>query len=268
MTPVKKGILRAIIVYVTIYIVTVIFFIFTQEKFFFHPEKLPKDYKFNFPNKYEELSIKAADDSVLNGVIFKADTSRGLIFFLHGNSRSMNEFREISKVYTDLKYDLFVLDYRGFGKSQGSIENEVQLSSDIQIAYDNLKSGYDEKNIIIYGYSLGSGLAAKLASANDPRLLILQAPYYSWTDLFTHRCPVIPTFLVKYKLETNKYIKDCKMPIVIFHGDKDNTVYYGSSIKLMKLTKPGDLLITITGGGHTNLTMNQQYIRELGKVLK
>ena len=268
MTRIKKGILTTIIVYLSIYIVTVIFFIFTQEKFFFHPEKLQKDYKYNFPGKYEELNILAADDSVLNGIIFKADTAKGLIFFLHGNSRSLREFIEISKYYTDLKYDLFVLDYRGFGNSEGTIENEAQLSSDIQIAYDKLKSRYDEKNIIIYGYSLGSGLAAKLASVNNPGLLILQAPYYSWTDLFKHACPVIPTFLVKYKIETYKFIRDCKMPIIIFHGDKDKTVYYGSSVKLMKLTKPGDKLITISGWGHTAITRNQQYIKELGKVLE
>jgi len=97
MTRIKKGILTTIIVYLSIYIVTVIFFIFTQEKFFFHPEKLQKDYKYNFPGKYEELNILAADDSVLNGIIFKADTAKGLIFFLHGNSRSLREFIEISQ---------------------------------------------------------------------------------------------------------------------------------------------------------------------------
>jgi uncharacterized protein len=268
MSRVKKGILTTIIVYLSIYIATVILFIFTQDKFFFHPEKLQKDYKYNFPGKYEELNIIAADDSVLNGIIFKADTAKGLIFFLHGNSRSLREFIEISKYYTDLKYDLFVLDYRGFGKSEGTIVNEAQLSGDIQIAYDRLKSRYAEKNIVIYGYSLGSGLAVKLASVNNPGLLILQAPYYSWTDLFKHDCPVIPTFLVKYKIETYKYIRDCKMPIVIFHGDNDKTVYYGSSVKLMKLAKPADKLITISGWGHTSITRNQQYIKELGRVLE
>jgi alpha/beta superfamily hydrolase len=268
MTRVKKGLLTAAIIYVSIYLITVVFFIFTQEKFFFHPEKLQKDYNYNFPGKWEEMNIPAADDTVLNGIIFKADSSKGLIFFLHGNSRSLREFIEISKYYTDLNYDLFVLDYRGFGKSEGSIQNQDQLFSDIQIAYNKLKSRYDEKNIIIYGYSLGSGLAAKLASTNNPRLLILQAPYYSWTDLFIHRCPVIPTFLVKYKIETYKYMRECKMPIVIFHGDKDNTVYYGSSVKLMKLAKPGDILITISGWGHTKITSNQQYLKELRKILE
>lgn len=268
MNRVKKGILRAVIVYATIYFVTVVFFVFSQEKFFFNPEKLQKDFRFDFTMGFKELNIKAADGAILNGIIFKADTSEGLVFYLHGNGGCLKNFEEIAKIYTDLKYDLFVLDYRGYGKSDGSIESQVQLFNDIQIAYDTLKSRYDEKNIIIYGYSLGSGLAAKLASTNNPRLLILQAPYYSYTDMFKHRCPVIPTFLVRYKIETNKYIRDCKMPIIIFHGDKDNVIYYKSSIKLKKLTKPGDKLFILPGQRHTGITHNQEYLKELKKILQ
>jgi pimeloyl-ACP methyl ester carboxylesterase len=267
MSRVKKGVLTTIMIYASIYIVTVVFFIFYQEKFFFNPEILQKDFKFNFTMEFKELNIIASDGAVLNGIIFKADTSEGLVFYLHGNGGCLKEFGEIAKIYTDLKYDLFVLDYRGFGKSDGSIENQVQLFNDLQTAYDTLKSGYDENKIIIYGYSLGSGLAAKLASTNKPRLLILQAPYYSYTDMFKHRCPVIPTFLLRYKIETDKYIRDCKMPIIIFHGDKDNVIYYKSSIKLKKLTKPGDILITLPGQGHTGIIHNQEYLKELKKIL-
>jgi pimeloyl-ACP methyl ester carboxylesterase len=268
MNRVKKGVIRAMIIYASIYIVTVVFFIFTQEKFFFNPEKLQKEFKFNFTMDFKELNIKAADGATLNGIIFKADSSKGLVFYLHGNGGCLKEFGEIAKLYTDLKYDLFVLDYRGYGKSDGNIENQEQLFKDIQIAYDTVKSVYDERDIIIYGYSLGTGLAAKLASTNKPRLLILQAPYFSYTDMFKHRCPVIPTFLVRYKIETDTYIRDCNMPIIIFHGDKDNVIYYKSSIKLKKLTKPGDILITLPGQGHTGIIHNQEYLKELKKILQ
>jgi pimeloyl-ACP methyl ester carboxylesterase len=268
MTRVKKGVLKAIVIYAGIYIVTVVFFTFSQEKFFFNPEKLQKEFKFNFTMEFKELNIIAADGAILNGIIFKADTSRGLVFYLHGNGGCLKEFEEIAKVYTDLKYDLFVLDYRGYGKSDGSIENQDQLFNDVQIAYDTLKSRYDENSIIIYGYSLGTGPAAKLASSNKPHLLILQAPYYSYTDMFKHRCPVIPTFLVRYKIETDNYIRDCIMPIIIFHGDKDNVIYYKSSVKLMKFTKPGDILITLPGQGHTGIIHNQEYLKELKKILQ
>ena len=106
------------------------------------------------------------------------------------------------------------------------------MFEDIQAFYDEMKKRYSEDNIIVLGYSIGTGPAAKIASVNHPKLLILQAPYYSMVDMMKHNYPVIPTFLLKYKFESNKYIKDCKMPVAIFHGDRDEVIYYESSENL------------------------------------
>jgi uncharacterized protein len=127
---------------------------------------------------------------------------------------------EVAKTYTDLNYDVYMLDYRGYGKSEGMITNEELLYQDLQTVYDELKSKYDESKIVVLGYSIGTGLAAKIASVNNPKLLILQAPYYSLTDLMKHTFPIIPTFILKYKFETNKFLTDCKMPVIIFHGNR------------------------------------------------
>ncbi|MEP7144769.1 MAG: hypothetical protein ABI707_17935 [Ferruginibacter sp.] len=81
---------------------------FIQEKFIFFPEKLAKDYKFRFGQNFEELNIKTEDTIVLNGVLFKADSSKGLIFYLHGNAGCLRSWKEIAKTYTSLGYDLFM----------------------------------------------------------------------------------------------------------------------------------------------------------------
>jgi len=73
-----------------------------------------------------------------------------------------------------------LLDYRGYGKSEGTINGQEQIFRDVQTVYDSLKHSYQENKIIVLGYSIGSGPAAKLASTNNPKLLILQAPYYSF----------------------------------------------------------------------------------------
>ena len=204
---------------------------------------------------------------MLNNILFKADSSKGVIFYLHGNAGSINSWGEIASIYTRLHYDVFMPDYRGYGKSEGKIKSEKQLFGDIQAVYDSLKTKYDESKIIILGHSIGTGLATKIASANHPKLLILQAPFYSLADLAKHIYPVIPTFILKYKFESNKYIQQCTMPIVIFHGKQDEIIDYHSSIKLKELIKKSDTLITLDGTGHNGISSNPQYLYELMKIL-
>ena len=240
---------------------------FFQEKLIFFPEKLSPDFKFRFYQDYQEISIKTDDNVTLNALLFKAQKPKGVIFYLHGNAGSLNSWGEVAEIYTALNYDVFMLDYRGYGKSEGKIYSEKQIYQDTQIAYDKLKTIYDESKIIILGYSIGTGPATKIASANHPKLLILQAPFYSLTDMMKHYYPIIPTFLLKYKFETNKFIKECTMPVVIFHGNRDEVIYYNSSIKLKELIKETDTLITLHGEGHNGMSNNRQYITELQRIL-
>lgn len=246
--------------------VCLLLFLF-QEKLIFLPQKLDKSYQFGFEQNFEEISIKTEDKKILSGLLFKSDNSKGLIFYLHGNAGSLSSWGEVAKTYTRLHYNVFMLDYRGYGKSEGSISSQRQLFKDVQNAYNEMLKVYREDKIIVLGYSIGTGLAAKLASTNNPRLLILQAPYYSLADMMHHIFPVIPKFMLKYRLETNSYMKDCKMPIVIFHGDQDEVIYYGSSLKLKEQFKKQDTLITLTGQGHNGMTDNPDYETEIQKIL-
>ena len=247
-------------------IISGLLFVF-QEKLIFFPQKLDKNYQFSFDQKFEEINIRTIDGISLNGLLFKADSSKGLIFYLHGNAGSLSSWGEVARTYTDLNYDVFILDYRGYGKSEGSISGQGQLFQDMQTVYDELANKYNEDSIIVLGYSIGAGLASKIASTNKPKLLILQAPFYSLTDMMRHTFPIIPPFILKYKLKTNEFIKNCKMPIVIFHGNQDEVIYYGSSLKLKELFKEKDTLITLNGQGHNGMSDNRDYIVEIQKIL-
>lgn len=263
----KKVLLKVIIITILLYAIICGLLYLGQEKLIFFPEKLAKDYKFSFYQKFEEININASDEKLLNGILFKSDSSKGLIFYLHGNAGSLKSWGEVAATYHTSNYDVFMLDYRGYGKSDGEINNQQQLFQDVQLAYEKLKTRYAENKIIVLGYSLGTGLATKLASANNPKLLILQAPYFSLIDMMNHNFRIIPSFILKYKLETNKYLTMCKMPVVIFHGINDEVIYYNSSEKLKTLFKPTDTLITLKGQGHNRITDNPQYQLEVSKIL-
>ena len=263
----KKRIIRVLTIIFSIYILLCGLLYFFQEKLIFFPQQLDKNYKFEFGQKFEELNIKATDGKLINGLLFKAGSSKGLIFYLHGNAGSLSSWGDVAKTYTDLNYDVFIVDYRSYGKSEGEINGQNQLFEDSQTAYNELKKSYKEDKIIVLGYSIGTGLASKLASTNNPKLLILQAPYYNLTDMMKQRFSFIPTFILKYKFATNEYLKNCKMPVVIFHGNSDEVIYYGSSLKLKEEFKKQDTLITLNGQGHNGMTDNEEYKIELTKIL-
>ncbi len=251
-----------------LYVAVCTFFYSEQNEILFVPTKLAADYQFSFPGQFKELNVKTRDGFTLDGGLFKTDSAKGLIFYLHGNAGALSTWGEIAGIYTSLGYDLFILDYRGYGKSEAQITSEVQLFDDVQIAYDSLRKQYPENKIVILGYSIGTGPAAMLAAHNNPKMLILQAPYYSMKDMMEHTYPFLPTFMLNYPLNTDGFIKETKAPIVIFHGDGDEVIYYGSSVKLKKELKPGDTLITLNGQGHNGFTKNKQYLTDLEKVLK
>src|ERR1700693_6509420 len=172
-------ILKAAFLLIVIIFLLIFFF---QEKLIFFPEKLDKNYRFNFLSKFEEVNIKTSDNKLLNGLLFTVGNPKRLIFYLHGNAGSLNSWGQVAKTYVDLHYDVFILDYRGYGKSERSIGSQNQIFQDVQLAYNEMKKRYPEEHIVILGYSIGTGPSARLASTNSPRLLILQAPYYSMVD--------------------------------------------------------------------------------------
>jgi uncharacterized protein len=203
----------------------------------------------------------------LDALLFKADSAKGVIFYLHGNMDGLDKWGKIAGVYTGLHYDLFMMDYRGYGKSEGEIKNETQLYSDVQDAYDLVKKNYPEAKIIVLGYSIGTGPAAMLAANNHPAKLILQAPYFSLADAVHHLAPSLDTTQLPFSLRTYQFIQQTSSPIVIFHGDADKEFYYGSSEKLKQFFKPGDELITLKGTGHLKMEKNKDYLAGIKRVL-
>lgn len=264
----RKILFRTVKLLLGCYILICIGLYFFQEKLLFFPNKLDRNYAFTFNQPFEEVNITTSDHNVLNGLLFKSDSTKGLVFYLHGNAGSLKKWGAVAKRYTDLHYDVFIPDYPGYGKSTGSIHSKAQWLDNIQAAYNEMKKRYREAQVVVLGYSIGTGPAAYIAAVNHPRLLILQAPYYSLKDLMRHTYPVIPTFLLRYKLQLNEYLKDCRMPVVIFHGNRDEVIYYGSSLKLKNEMKPDDTLITLEGQGHNGITDNPDYIKAIGKVLE
>ena len=238
------------------------------EKQFFPGHKLNKGFHFDFPAPFTEINIPTKDGYTLNGLLFKAKQLRGLIFYLHGSNDAVNTWGKIAPIYNHLGYDIFILDYRGYGKSEGAVTDERQLSTDIQLAYNKLRQSYAESKIVVIGQSIGTGPAAILAYNNNPKALILQAPYFSLSDWIHNIAPEIDTSNMNFQFKTYEFLPKIKAPVIIFHGDNDRAIYYGSSKRLSLFFKKGDKLFTLKGEGHNNFINNTVYLAIMKTILQ
>ena len=255
---------------VIIYIAVSIALYYLQDYMLFKPEKLPKDFQFNYDNqKFEEHNLETRDGAIINGIQFKPKgESKGVVLYLKGNSKSIKGWGKFAVDFTRLGYNVLMVDYRGFGKSTGR-RSQKAIKRDLQEVYNKLKELTTEDRIILYGRSLGSGFAAKLASMNNPRVLILDAPYYSLTKVTARYAPFMPlSLLMKYPLPTYKWLKYVQCPIHIIHGTHDKLIPYKTSVKLSQVNPKLTKLHTVIGGGHKDLNNFESYHLMLEDIIR
>jgi pimeloyl-ACP methyl ester carboxylesterase len=257
-----------VIIAVAAYILINVFVYYAQEKFLFKPEKLPEDFEFKYPNhKTTEYNLAREEGVNINAIHFSQDNPKGVVLYLKGNSRSIKGWGKYAIDFTRLGFDVVMVDYRGFGKSTGK-RTEKGIKEDLQRVYDILKSKVDQKYIVIYGRSMGSGFATKLASTNNPRLLILESPYYSMMKMAKRYIPFMPiSIAMRFPIKTYKWIKYVNCPIKIIHGTNDKLVPFKNSIALSKIRQKFCRLYPVIGGGHNNLHTFEEYHRMLEEIL-
>jgi pimeloyl-ACP methyl ester carboxylesterase len=257
-----------LLVFTSIIIVLSIVLYFFQERFLFYPEKLPKDFQFHYENQeVKEYNLKIKEGVVINGLHFKAENSKGVVYYLKGNSKSIKGWGKFAVDFTLHGYDVIMIDYRGFGKSTGKMSQNT-MKHDALLVYEKLKEVVKEENIIIYGRSLGTGLATKVASMNNPKMLILACPYFSMSKNVKRYLPFVPLGLVmRYQMPTYKWIKYVDCPIKIIHGTNDKVIKFKSSLRLSKIKPNLTRLYPIIDGGHKNLHNFESYHSALKEVL-
>lgn len=260
--------LQWIIGAVVIYMAIVVIVYFIQRYFFFHPEKLPDFFHFKYPEEFEEMIIDAPDGNHIDALLFRVESSKGVVLYFKGNTKSIKGWSKFRGDFLNAGYDFFIFDYPGFGKSTGS-PTEKEIFDDTEAVYEKVKELYPEDKIVIFGRSLGSGFAARIASLNHPKLLILDSPFYSMRRLAKYYSWILPLkMILKLHVPLNEYIKSMDCPTVIFHGNRDRVIPYKFSTQL-QLENPDKVkLITIDKGKHNNLPALPEYHIQVIDLLK
>ncbi len=239
-----------------------------QEKLIFKPEKLSADFEFKYDAPFREISFNPETGVTISGIHFHVKSPHGLILYFHGNTRSIKGWGKYAKDFYRFGYDVILVDYRGFGKSIGK-RSEVAMIRDMQFVYDELCLQYPQDHMLVYGRSMGSGFATKLAADNSPRYLILDAPYYSFRKVVERFLPFLPMrFVLRYHLRTDKWIQLVKCHTYIIHGTKDRLIPIRHSERLQAFNPGRITLIRIHGGGHNNLPTFPEYHNFIRDILK
>lgn len=212
-----------------------------QEQLLFLNDALPDSYSFSAD---EEVEIEVEENIFLHGLHLNKKGKRGIILYFHGNKGNVRRCYRQAQHLAKSGYQVFMPDYRSYGKSDGHIESEAQFFADLEKVYLYLTKKYKESDILLAGYSIGSGAAAYLAAKYKPKGLVLLAPYTSITDLKDTKFPFIPSFLVKYPFDTASRISSISCPIYIFHGTEDKIIPVTMGAALKALNPSANFITT------------------------
>jgi alpha-beta hydrolase superfamily lysophospholipase len=266
----KKKLLGWIKILLLIYASAGIVLFYLQDKILFHPQKLIAVYQFKFKGPFEEVNIPFNEIDTMNLIKFLPDNKpvKGVVIYFHGNMKNIEHYATFADPFLKSGYEVWMEDYPGFGKSTGAITEQKLYEQALQVKkIADVK--FHSDSIIIYGKSLGTGIAANVASRTKAKMLILETPYYSIPSLFSSYAFMYPNELMSnYKLPVYQFLPDIAYPVIIFHGTSDGVVPYRCAKKLIPVLKSTDEFITVKGASHNNLNATQQYFNAIDSLLK
>lgn len=258
----KKWFIR---IFIILYVIPAIIAYFVQHKLILNPQKIEESREFR---KGEEVEVPLTNTLSMNCLHIKeSNPPKGVVLYFHGNKGNARRAIRQTRPVQELGYDVFIPDYRGYGKTEGSLWSDKELLADADKAYKFLAKEYKEENIYVMGYSLGTGMASYTAALNNPKHLILVAPFTSLTDIKDKYAWFYPDFLMRFQLPNIKFLKDVKAPVTIVHGTEDNIIDYAFSEEL-KSTFPDKIkLLASKGQSHRGIIFDQLLVKELRALL-
>ncbi|MGB2925755.1 MAG: alpha/beta fold hydrolase [Limnothrix sp.] len=242
-----------------IYFALCLYLLFWQTRILFNPyktvEKLPATYALTST----ELFLPVNKNESLHGWWLPATTStEKVLLFLHGNSSNVGGNLFHAKRFVDLGFSVLLMDYRGFGQSDGSFPHENQVYEDAQVMYDYLVKTRNiaPENIFVYGHSMGGAIAIELVTNNPVSGLITEGTFTSIADMasYTGKYSFLPiNLLLHQRFESLTKIKTIQTPTLFIHGTEDELVPVAMGEALhAESTAPKQLLI-VPGAGHSDV---------------
>ncbi|MCD4814407.1 alpha/beta hydrolase [bacterium] len=230
-------------------------------------EETPKDIKV----RYEDVFLKTSDKQILHAWYIKSPKSKQAVLFCHGNAGNMSGRLHRVAFFKELRVNLLMFDYRGYGKSTGR-PSEKGLYRDVQTAYDYLihERNIDPQQIVVYGKSLGCAVIVDLALHNPVGYLVLESPFASVEQVSKEMYPFLPmSWLTQQKYDSVRKIRHIKTPKLIIHGRYDDMIAFRHASLLHQNALPPKMLLPYDGG-HNDMdyVTSDEYQDKIQGILK
>jgi len=230
-----------------------------QPSMIFFPQKELDETPAAWGLEYEEISLLTADNVKLHGWYLPDPGSRKALLFFHGNAGNISHRGSSVEIFHRLGMNVLIFDYRGFGTSQGE-PDESGLYEDARAAWRFLQEekGFDSKDIILFGRSLGGAVASKLASEVRPAGLILESSFSSARDMADAIMPLISRVVfLRFNLNTLNIIDRIRCPLLVLHGPQDEVIPFRQGEKIFKAAREPKTFVTLQGGHNGGYLLSQ-----------
>ncbi len=228
-----------------------------ENSFIFAPPRFPEGFPppEEFARQVEEVWLTTSDNVRVNAWYLANATSQKALLWFHGNAENIGIGLEHLGFYSQVGVNVLAVEYRGYGKSEGS-PTEAGVYRDADAAYDYLLEvrHIQPKNIFVYGHSLGGAVAVDLASRRECGGLIVQSSFTSVRDMArrTFRIPLLE-YIPKSQFNSLAKIRHVRAPILIFHGTRDETVPFFMGQQLFAAAPEPKFFFRIEGAGHNDV---------------
>jgi hypothetical protein len=230
--------------------------------------RTPADPAFDW--SYEDVTMRVGEETT-HGWYLPVDNARGTLLFCHANAGTVADRFKSYVVFRELRLNVFIFDYGGYGNSTGS-PSEERCYADARAAWHYLteERGEQPNRIIIFGRSLGGGVAADLAAGTKPAAVILESTYVSIVQMGREIFPVAPVnWFIRYRFETDKKITQIRAPILIIHSPEDEVIPYHHGRRLFELAPEPKSFLEIHGAHYTGwFDSGMLYSEGIGAFLK
>ncbi|HLH52670.1 MAG TPA: alpha/beta hydrolase [Verrucomicrobiae bacterium] len=239
----------------------------------YHPSRLMEATGAELGRPFEDVWFRAKDGVELNGWFFPGDThsARGglALLFCHGNAGNISHRLDAVRGLLSTGVSVFLFDYRGYGRSRGR-PSEEGTYSDAEAAYRWLESkGFAGKKIVLFGESLGGGVAAELATRLPVAGLVLQSTFTCIPDIGAELFPWLPVrFLARINYDTHSKLPRIKVPVLIMHSRADRLVRFQHSQRNFAAANSPKLFCELAGDHNDSISDPSRYLGDLKKFLQ